>query len=487
MGKRAGRRARVVCAVVGAMLATAASSTVHAGGLYFTDRGVRPLGRGGAFVAGADDLGAIFYNPAGIVHASRQALADVGFVLMHSEYTRVARVWQVDPNTGEPTGQSWDRTFPPAEGSSQILPVPTLALSYDFGIEGAAFALGMWAPYAAGARYEAKVDGDPNPGRYMLLNLDGSALAVPGVWGAYKITPTLSVGAGFEMLVGQYRSESMMNSCLPDRWMCAPEASDYDALTKLDVGPIFAPSANLGVLFDPHPNVRIGLSYQLPFRVDAPATTEVRVPSAAVFQDAYQQGDQARVQMDFPWIARVGVEGRWPRFRGEVAYVYEAWSMHDEITITPKDIVLRDVLTFPDEYRITPQTIVRNFQDTWSIRVGGETWLELGSYQLDLRGGVMYEKSAVPKEYLSTLTIDLDKIVVGLGGSVHVTPTWRIDWMLARTFATPVDVSPDEAKFEMLTPVRANKPDPALRDYVNAGRYEANATVLGVGLAVNYL
>ncbi|HTJ83123.1 MAG TPA: hypothetical protein VL400_15500, partial [Polyangiaceae bacterium] len=37
--------------------ALAASSEAHAGGLYVTDRGVRPLGRGGAFVAGADDLG----------------------------------------------------------------------------------------------------------------------------------------------------------------------------------------------------------------------------------------------------------------------------------------------------------------------------------------------------------------------------------------------------------------------------------------------
>ncbi len=483
MGERGGRR--VAFAVGGLLFFTCLPAV--AGGLYFTDRGVRPLGRGGAFVAGADDLGAIFYNPAGIVDARKQILADVGFVLLHTEYTRTARVRQVDPNTGQPTGQSWDRTFSTAKGSSQILPIPTLALSHDFGIDNAAFAVGMWAPYAAGARYEGKVDGDPNPGRYMLLNLDGSALAVPGIWGAYKLAPWFSVGLGFEMLLGKYRSESVMNACLPDRWMCAPEAPDYDAATKLEVGPIFAPSGNLGILLDPHPNIRIGISYQLPFRVDAPATTQVRVPSAAVFQDAYQQGDQAQVQMDFPWVARVGVEGRWPRFRGEVAWVYEAWSLHDEIRITPDDIVLRDVLTFPDEYRITPQTIVRNFQDTWSLRVGGETYFDIGSYQLDLRGGVMYEKSAVPREYLSTLTIDLDKIVVGLGGGIHVGKNWRFDWVIARTFTTAVDVSTEEAKFEMLTPVRANKPDPELRDYVNAGRYEANATVLGLGLAVDYL
>ncbi|MFW5740300.1 MAG: OmpP1/FadL family transporter, partial [Myxococcota bacterium] len=401
MTGRAGRR---LCAVGGALLLTSviSPSPVFAGGLYFTDRGVRPMGRGGAFVAGADDLGAVFYNPAGIVHAKRQALADVGFVLLHSEFTRKARVYQVDPNTGEPTGQTWDRTYPTAEGSSQILPVPTLALSYDFGLDDAAIAVGLWAPYAAGARYEAQLGDEPNPGRYMLLNLDGSALSVPGIWGAYRITPELSVGAGLELLVGQYRSQSVMSSCLPDRWMCAPEDPDYDAYTQLNVGPIYSPSANFGVMFDPHENIRIGASYQLPFHVDAPATTNVRVPSAAVFEDAEQQGDKARVTMDFPWIARIGAELRLPRFRGEVAFVYEAWSMHDEIVVTPEDIVLRDVLTFPDEYRITQQRIVRNFTDTWSIRAGGEMFVDVASYELALRAGVMYEKSAVPDEYLST-------------------------------------------------------------------------------------
>ncbi|HEX4513004.1 MAG TPA: hypothetical protein VH054_05690, partial [Polyangiaceae bacterium] len=52
------------------------SPAAHAGGLYFSDRGVRPLARGGAFVAGADDLGAMWYNPAGLVDAQGTFLAD---------------------------------------------------------------------------------------------------------------------------------------------------------------------------------------------------------------------------------------------------------------------------------------------------------------------------------------------------------------------------------------------------------------------------
>ena len=53
-----------------ALLAAIAFSTdAFAAGLYYSERGVSPLGRGGAFVAGADDLGAIAYNPAGLADA----------------------------------------------------------------------------------------------------------------------------------------------------------------------------------------------------------------------------------------------------------------------------------------------------------------------------------------------------------------------------------------------------------------------------------
>ena len=95
MSNQGWRQTLVACAVGGAAVLTSAlfASPAFAGGLYFTDRGVRPMGRGGAFVAGADDLGATYYNPAGLVHAKRQALADIGFMLFHSEYTRTARVW----------------------------------------------------------------------------------------------------------------------------------------------------------------------------------------------------------------------------------------------------------------------------------------------------------------------------------------------------------------------------------------------------------
>jgi long-chain fatty acid transport protein len=473
---------------MGLSILSLAAGRAEAGGLYFSDRGVRPMGRGGAFVAGADDLGAIYYNPAGMTDAPNQVLADTSWLLFHSAYTRTSRRLQFDPNDpGKPTGQAWDETYPTAEGTAPIIPIPTLAISNSFGLKNAAFALGLWAPYAAGARYEERLAGGPTPGRYMLVNLDGSMLSVPTIGAAYAPAPEVSVGATFQALIGSYKSRSVMTTCLPDRFVCAPEQPDFDSTVQMDVGPIFAPSANFGLLFKPDKHVRFGVAYQLGFNVDSDATIRVRMPSNVFFDRAWQDGDAARVHMRFPWIARVGVEVREivPRSRAEIAYVREGWSVHDEITVTPQGMMLRDVELFPAEYRIGSFRVPRQFENTGSIRIGAEHWEKVGSYQIDGRIGFMYEKNAIPAAYLSTLTIDVDKLILGLGASLHVTRTWRLDGLYAHVFGWARDVSPEEARYPQINPVRAT-PNP-YPSYVNGGRYEASAHILGVGLAVNYM
>ena len=483
MFKRLGQNLATVAV---AFVVIAASLSASAGGLYTTDRGVRPLGRGGAFVAGADDLGALYYNPAGLVHAPRQVMLDASLMFMNIEYTRVARVRQVNPNTGELTGQAWDRTYPTAKGAPSLLPLPTGAVSYDFGLENAVFALGAWTPYAGVANYKRVVNGVPNPGRYMFLSFEGSTLIVPGVWAAYAFSPKLSVGAGFEMLVGNIIGESAINGGVPDRFMGASEDPNYDFISRMTIGPIFTPSGNIGIQANPLSNLRLGLAFQLPFYITAPTRPQGKIPSAAVFQDAYLSGDDATLKMTFPWIARAGFEAYWDQLRIELAFVYEAWSMHDKATITPTGVAYRGVLTLPDEYVLQQQSVARNFKDTWSVRLGGEASFNVGAYKIDARAGVMYEQSAIPPEYLTTITTDLDKVVLGLGGSFHLSPSWRFDLMVARTFMVPVDVSAEKARFELPTAVRGHDTPSEFRDYVNGGRYKANATLIGVGFVRNY-
>ncbi|MCK6591753.1 MAG: hypothetical protein L6Q76_29720 [Polyangiaceae bacterium] len=103
---------RAASALIVSLFTLSVSGAAQGAGLYFADRGVRPLGRGGAFIAGADDPGAIAYNPAGLFDAGGQVLLDGSWVNFSSEYTRQAIVRQVDPNTGETTA-TYLKTFEP--------------------------------------------------------------------------------------------------------------------------------------------------------------------------------------------------------------------------------------------------------------------------------------------------------------------------------------------------------------------------------------
>jgi long-chain fatty acid transport protein len=477
-----GRRQRWAAAAAGA--AMLASAGAQAGGLYFSDRGVRPLGRGGAFVAGADDAGAITYNPAGIAFAGNQLLIDASWLQYTSNYQRKARLEQVDPNTGVPTGQTFDRTFPAVEGSTPILPIPTIVYTDNFGLARHNFAIGLWAPYSGITSYPEQVAGEPAPQRYSLISLDGSALAIPGVYASWLPVDEIALGAGIEMLTGYFQTSVVFSACVPDRFICAPEQPEYDAMSQLRVGPIFAPSGVIGAIVQPAEIVRIGASFHLPFWISSPATVSVRLPSASVFENARQEGDAAGVDFQLPWTLRTGIELRpIERLRLEVGGAIEGWAMHDAITVTPEDIVLRDVEAFPERYRVSSLAIERNFQNSWSARVGGEFSFHAGGYLLDLRAGVMHEKSSIPPAYLNASTIDLDKTTFSIGGSLHV-GKWRFDGVIARVIGTSVEVELDEQRVEQLNPVQAN-PAPSPH-YINAGVYQASATVLGIGLVYQF-
>ena len=481
---RPGAAALVGCASL--LASVTVSSSADAAGLYFSDRGVRGLARGGAFIAGADDAGAIYYNPAGLSYAGEQFLFDASWLRYQGTYRRQSELVQTDPNTGDPTGATDIYTHPEVEGTSPILPIPTLAYSNPLGLDdkGFNFAIGLWAPYAAITSYPETVGGRPAPQRYSLLTLDGSALAIAGLYASYQPIEELSFGLGVEMLAGFFEASVAFSACVPDRFLCAPEQPDYDAATRLRVGPITAPSGVAGIIVSPIEDLRLGLSYHLPFNIESEATVDVRLPSAAVFDSASQGGNKADVQFDLPSKISAGIEYRGlPNTRIETAFVYEPWSVHDAITLKPRNITLNNVEAFPPEYELGQITLERGFQDAWSWRLGGEYSLDLDDYILDMRAGFMYETSAIPPEYLSATTVDLDKIVIGLGGGLHI-GKWRFDGLIAFVMGQQTKVSTDEAQIAQVLPLRANPPE--RENYINAGTYEASALVLGVGLRYQF-
>jgi len=471
------RRATLTAAAA-IVAAMAATSDARAAGLYFSDRGVRPLGRGGAFVAGADDLGGIWYNPAGIVEAPSGLLLDATWLHYTSDFSRQAL-------TTSSTGTAFVQSFPSVSGSTPVLPIPTIAGSYRFGDRNQyAVALGVYAPMTPVTTYPQTIDsGTPAPQRYSLVSLDGSALVVAGAWFAWKPIEELRVGAVVQMLMGTFRSTVDFSACPPDNLVCAGEAPAYDAYSQLNVGPIFAPSGNLGATYVPMKMVRIGASVQAPFNVDAPAKVDVRLPTAVVFDSASQHGDDAKVKFQLPPVLRLGVEVR-PLddahdLRIEVAYVREFWSVHQSIDVTPSNIQLLNVTGFPSPFAVSSISIPRGGQDSNSVRLGGEYKLPVSEYFLQLRAGVAYESSGIKEAYVSPLTIDSSKVTLSIGGGLFIGEHWRLDGVLAHVFASDVTVTPQEAAVPRVNPVLGN---PTQTAAVNGGHYSARADAVGVGM-----
>ncbi len=457
-----------------------ATSGAQAGGLYTADRGVRPLGRGGAFVAGADDLGAIWYNPAGLADAGSSVLIDFSWLNFSSEYARSTNV-----TTAGGTVQTVD--FPQVRGSTPFLPIPTIAGSYNFGNEKEfTAAFGVFAPYTAIASYPLTFDGQPSPSRYSLVSLEGSALVVAGGYFAYKPVEQFRVGGGLQALVGNFNSTVVFSASPSDRLISAPEDPQYDAFSQLKVGPIVAPSANFGMIAVPTENVRIGISGQLPFWVNAPAEVNVRLPTAAPFDRARQVGNEANVRFRLPPVLRGGVEyrtdlGDESRIRIEAAYVREFWSLHDSIDIRSENIKLYDITGFPSPFGVAPISLPRNFQDSNSFRLGTEYSLKnlIRDYWFDLRAGVSYETSAVPAAWVSPLTYDANKLIGSAGGSLHIGEHWRMDAVGSLVLLNGTTVAPEDAQVPRVNPVRGN---PTKTEPVNGGEYSARALILGVGL-----
>lgn len=480
-GRVASRNVRLRAILLGAALLFG-SAEAHAGGLYTADRGVRPLGRGGAFVAGADDLGAIWYNPAGLADAGSSVLVDFAWLNFSSEYARQS-------NVATAGGTVHTVNFPQVNGSTPFLPIPTIAGSYNFGKEKEfTAAFGVFAPYTAIASYPLTVDGRPSPSRYSLVSLEGSALVAAGGYFSYKPIEQFRIGAGLQALVGNFDSTVVFSASPSDRLISAPEDPQYDAFSQLSVGPIVAPSANFGMIAVPTKNIRLGASAQLPFWIDAPAKINVRLPTAAPFDNARQEGSDARVRFALPPVLRVGAEYRTDinedsRIRVEATYVREFWGIHDSIDIRSENIRLYDITGFPSPFGVAPISLPRNFQDSNSFRLGGEYSLKnlIKDYWIDLRAGVSYETSAIPPEWVSPLTYDAHKVIGSAGGSVHIGEHWRMDAVGSLVMLNGTKLDPADAKVPRVNPVRGN---PTSTEPINGGSYNARAIVLGVG--INY-
>ena len=428
-----------------------AAGSARAGGMFLPARGARPLGRAGSFVAGADDLEAVVYNPAGLAGTGHLSLLlDVGLVFQNVHYERV---------------DSGGNTRPAVDDNNGIIPIPTMGISWRPDALGKrlTFAFAVFVPYTGLPQYDPK-----GPQRYSLVSLNGTALAVTELALSVRVTPEFYLGAGFQNMIVSLSDKTVLAGCT--QLNCAPEDPRFDAATQSKTTSFFTPSANFGALYVSR-YLRLGASVQLPFYVRSSGTVATRLPSDPQFDGAQVVGNQIDVNLDLPLVVRAGAELRPTKhFRVEVGYDYERWSQQDKLEFIPRGVSIDHVAGI-GKYELRAMHLDRGMQDTHSLHVGGE--YDVLPKRLTVRAGYLYESSAVPDAYLSVITPDGDKHLLAIGGAVRL-GSWRLDVAYGHFFQADRYIR--NSKSLQLNPI-----EPSIVVAVGNGLYAVSSDVLSLG------
>jgi long-chain fatty acid transport protein len=434
-------------------------STAYGAAFYVPDLGVRALGRGGAFVARADDLTAAWYNPAGLAdQGGTRFIADMGFIKQSVNYQRT-------DETGTPIG-------PPIGNTAFPFTIPFLGISSDFGLKNLTFSLSAYGPYSS--KYSYPENGSQ---RYTLIE-SGVLEALYQVSVGWRITPWLKVGASIQNVDVGARQKLAL-AVLPTT---PATEGQSDVRVNFDVNDHLTPNAHFGLLVSPASFLEFGASVKPPMPVNAEGTLDINQDDIArlrakggLLANLAVQGNQVGLKFDLPLVVRSGLRFKHPRFDIETDFVVERWGGFSRLEVVPKDITYN--LTGTPQ-KLTPIVQDRGYGDAYSIRVGSD--IEIIPGKLTARVGYYYETSAVPDQSLNVSSVDTEKhgFTVGVsakfgwfGISAAYAYVTLAEKYLLKSTSTQINLA--DIAFGAQAPVVAN------------GRYRSGYDMLAVGFSID--
>jgi long-chain fatty acid transport protein len=437
-----------------ALLSTSlAPRRASAGNFYLTDRGVRPMAMGGAYVAGAEGPEALWYNPAGLSGSGRSVRAEGMVTMLDASFQRIDDQGVVRKKV---------------DLNQPILPIPLIGYTDNFQLRDWTFAIGLFAPNSQTYKYPKN-----GPQRYSMVSTDDSIIAHLAGGIAWSGIKGLSIGLAPTLVAGRFVTDTVFSAC--DGVTCSyPESPEDDAPSTVDLNPFLAFQLGVGITYDMG-IVKVGASAHTPYNISGNAKLEVTLPDNPVFDEAYVEGDEIELTVPFPWLLRMGVEVRpLDALRLELAYVIEGWSRQDAIDVDPQGITMRNILGIGD-YEVGKLQLQRGSSNVHSFRAGGE--YDLGKIPLVVRAGGSYDTSSFDEKVLSPLTLDSEKLIVGLGLTWKATDTLDFDFVYGHVF-----LKDKKVRNSIIEQPTALRPAPAEKNIIANGDYTMEANYFGLGL-----
>lgn len=519
------RASSVFGIVIAALIAPAG---VRAGGFEYAAAGTRPLGRGGAYFARADDPMALFYNPAMLADlpdSQVQLQSHLAFLDFCAD--RPGTYMSVVPNgTRGPTRfSSEDGLTDPwlADEMPRVCrngypgPSPDLAASLRL-LPELAIGFGILAPagvsnarWGSDAGVSSASGPAPSPYRYALAQQD-LLLVHPSVGVGWRIHPMVRIGFTFQWGIASVDFVSFSSS-----GSRGEEDPFEDVRTHLNVLDPFVPAGILSVHVQPHPNLDIvawgRIHDSVGGALDASGSLEVSTRYFATHPtgDPMSRPETARIEgvrlnAGQPWTFALGVRyadrirprsyerGFEAAVRGlvddpmysenfdiELDAVYEVNSMVGEYTVTiPTDAMARIDgsvdFPLPDQ-----QVISKRWRDVLALRLGGDWNLIPGT--LALRAGFHTEIPLGFSPYQVHDNLSGYRFGLHLGGTVRIE---RFDISAAYAHIFQLDTTITDGRFRQSATL-CNPPDcatPGMGSVVNNATYQLEWNV--ISLAVGY-
>jgi long-chain fatty acid transport protein len=508
---------------LGAAAALLAPAAAHAGGLVLPGNGPVSTGRGGAAVASVDDGSALAVNPAGLA-GIRGTMITLGLSFIDYDLTfdRAGTYDDVpdrdDPWEGLPHEPISDESSPPIGlGSFQLVPVFTVAHNLDAQVKGLTLAAGVFAPQAyptraMGADYVLEdPTAPPPPSRYDVVEQE-AAVVLPSIAAAYRITDRFDVGGRFSVGFANIEATTYVWG-LPN----FQEWSGQDARFHVKTSDSFVPAYGLGARYRPTDSIELGAAWSSALNIRSTGEGDSQTGSGAELMGLPVRvvpiaDDRARcalggteealsacVDFELPMQATIG--GRWimrddlgrQTVDVELDLAWEQWSHASTYRIIIDGMAVNGGGL---ELDLFETRILHNFQDTYSVRLGGSWQKDVGSGRLTVRAGVGHDTRAA-RDNWERLDIDgaarttvaagasyaMKKVRFDLGGGAVIEP--------GREQGTTCNPSmPNNTDPDCAGGRDATGPDPVqpLRDPgdqaqspIAAGRYESGYAMIFLG------
>lgn len=373
-----------------------AAGPAAAAGFSIFEAGSRSTAMGGAFVAQADDLSAMFYNPAGLAEFTEK-----GKLKTMVGVTLIIPTSKLEEGYNPYPGQGYQ-----AEMVDQFFFPPNLYASYGLS-ECVSLSFGTWFPFGLATRWD---NPDEFRGRFLSQYADLKQYAASAQV-AWKINDVLSVGVGPELRFSTVKLQRKVPLFDPFTNRIV-DAAHADIRADLEVDLTFG----AGIKINPTPKLSIGASYHGAVDADFGGTAmfysldtgSAQLNAAFASKIPVNVDVPVKTTIQFPAQTQVGIGYDFGKLNIEAAGTYTEWSAFDTTVLEFEAVGGKQVPT---------SVLPHDWENAWAIRLGAKYDI---SDTFNLMGGFVYDQTPEPDGDVGPLLPDANRRGYSVGFS------WKI-------------------------------------------------------------